>query len=80
MAKLERHVRPAIEKGWLCKCRSCGTGQLLSGYLKLRGACTFCHEELNHHKANGGPVYLTILIVGHIMAPVAAYCLRKVAA
>ena len=80
MAKLEWHVRSAIEKGWLCKFRSCGTGQLLSGYLKLQDTCTFCHEELNHHKANGLPVYLTILIVDHIMAPVAAYCLCKVAA
>jgi uncharacterized protein (DUF983 family) len=28
-----------------------------------------CHQELHHHKADDGPAYLTILIVGHLMAP-----------
>lgn len=42
---------------------------MLSGYLKVRDNCPACGEELFHHRADDGPAYLTILIVGHLMAP-----------
>ena len=32
-------------------------------------SCPVCREELHHHKADDGPAYLTILLVGHLMAP-----------
>lgn len=42
---------------------------MLRGYLKVRDECPVCGEELHHHRADDGPAYLTILIVGHLMAP-----------
>ena len=42
---------------------------MLSGYLKVRDACPVCGEVLHHHRADDGPAYLTILIVGHLVAP-----------
>ncbi len=42
---------------------------MLRGYLKVRDACPVCAEPLHHHRADDGPAYLTILIVGHLMAP-----------
>lgn len=42
---------------------------MLSGYLKVRDTCPVCKEALHHHRADDGPAYLTILIVGHLMAP-----------
>lgn len=42
---------------------------MLRGYLSVRNACPVCGESLHHHRADDGPAYLTILIVGHIMAP-----------
>lgn len=42
---------------------------MLSGYLQVRDKCTVCGEALHHHRADDGPAYLTILIVGHLMAP-----------
>lgn len=42
---------------------------MLRGYLKVRDTCPVCSEELSHHRADDGPAYLTILIVGHLMAP-----------
>ena len=42
---------------------------MLRGYLKVRDACPVCSQELHHHRADDGPAYLTILIVGHLMAP-----------
>ena len=65
----ERAVKPAMLRGWRRKCPSCGAGPMLRGYLKVRDTCPVCHEELHHHRADDGPAYLTILIVGHIMAP-----------
>jgi len=42
---------------------------MFQGYLKVVDACSTCGQELHHHRADDGPAYLTILIVGHIMAP-----------
>lgn len=41
----------------------------MKGYLKVRDDCAVCGQELHHHRADDGPAYLTILLVGHIMAP-----------
>ncbi|SLN28278.1 hypothetical protein ROA7023_00947 [Roseisalinus antarcticus] len=42
---------------------------MFDGYLKVAESCPVCAEELSHHRADDGPAYLTILIVGHLMAP-----------
>lgn len=42
---------------------------MLRSYLKVRDTCPVCGEELMHHRADDGPAYLTILIVGHLLAP-----------
>ena len=65
----ERPVRPAMLRGWRRKCPNCGTGPMMKSYLKVRDNCPVCDQELHHHRADDGPAYLTILIVGHIMAP-----------
>lgn len=59
----------AIRKGWRGKCPRCGRGSLLKSYLKVEDTCTVCKQELHHHRADDGPAYLTILVVGHLMAP-----------
>ncbi len=65
----ERELWPALFKGWRRKCPRCGNGPVLKGYLKVRQSCPVCHQEFHHHRADDGPAYLTILIVGHLMAP-----------
>jgi uncharacterized protein (DUF983 family) len=65
----ERPVWPALRRGWARHCPNCGSGPMLQGYLKVRDTCPACGEELYHHRADDGPAYLTILIVGHLMAP-----------
>ena len=64
-----RELRPALLRGWRRRCPGCGNGPLLRGYLTVRDECPVCGEALHHHRADDGPAYLTILIVGHIMAP-----------
>lgn len=65
----ERPLWPAIRRGFRRKCPNCGSGPLMKGYLQVRRTCPVCREELSHHRADDGPAYLTILIVGHLMAP-----------
>jgi len=66
---MERELKPAMLRGWRRRCPNCGSGPLLKGYLQVRDACPVCSEEMVHHRADDGPAYLTILIVGHLMAP-----------
>lgn len=63
----ERPVKQALLRGWRRRCPHCGKGPLLSGYLKVADHCSVCGEEFHHQRADDGPAYLTILIVGHIM-------------
>jgi len=65
----DRPMRPAMLRGWRRRCPNCGSGPMMRGYLNVRSDCAVCNEELHHHRADDGPAYLTILIVGHIMAP-----------
>lgn len=70
LAGADRPVGPAMLRGWRRRCPCCGAGPLLRGYLKVREACAVCGLDLRHHRADDGPAYLTILIVGHLMAPI----------
>lgn len=65
----DRPVKPALLRGWRRRCPACGQGALFDGYLKVRGTCPSCGEDLHHQRADDGPAYMTILIVGHLMAP-----------
>ena len=63
----ERPLWPAIRLGWRGRCPNCGQGALMKGYLKLRDTCPQCSEDLSHARADDGPAYVTIMIVGKVM-------------
>lgn len=63
----DRPMGPAIRNGLRRRCPNCGDGALFDGYLKVRDTCEVCRTEFHHHRADDGPAYLTILVVGHIM-------------
>lgn len=69
----DRPLKPALLRGWRRRCPNCGAGPMMRGYLKVRDACPVCGEALHHQRADDGPAYLTILIVGHLLAPVLLY-------
>jgi uncharacterized protein (DUF983 family) len=62
-----RAIKPAILRGLRLRCPNCGKGKLLHRYLKVKSNCASCGQELHHNRADDGPAYLTILIVGHIL-------------
>lgn len=65
----ERDLWPAVWKGFRRRCPCCGSGSMLKSYLQVRDHCTVCQEDFTPARADDGPAYLTILIVGHLMAP-----------
>lgn len=58
-----------IRRGAACCCPNCGKSKLFISYLKQCEQCSHCHEPLGHIRADDGPAWLTIVIVGHIFAP-----------
>lgn len=69
----DRPVGPALKRGWRRCCPNCGAGPMMRGYLTVRDSCPVCGEALHHQRADDGPAYLTILIVGHVMGPALLY-------
>lgn len=63
----QRDGKLSMLRGFRRRCPSCGEGNMFTGYLKVSDSCPACREELHHHRADDGPAYLTILIVGHIL-------------
>ncbi|SHG86474.1 Uncharacterized conserved protein, DUF983 family [Cognatiyoonia sediminum] len=63
----EREMKPAMWRGLKRKCPNCGQGSLFAGYLKTADSCSHCGQDFTAHRADDGPAYLTILVVGHII-------------
>lgn len=72
----DRPLGRALWRGFRTRCPNCGRGRLLHSYVKVNEHCTTCHEDLTPQRADDGPAYLTILIVGHIMAPLLLIAFR----
>lgn len=64
-----RPLRPAVVKGWRRRCPSCGGGALFDGYLSVQDSCDICGEVYRHHRADDAPAWLTMIVVGHLLAP-----------
>lgn len=65
----ERPTKTAMMRGFRRRCPNCGEGHIFDGYLKVSDRCPVCKEDLTAQRADDGPAYLTILVVGHLMAP-----------
>lgn len=64
---LERNVWVGLKRGLSGLCPACGRSKLFSAYLKVVPACAGCQHPLVNYKADDGPAYFTILIIGHLL-------------
>ena len=55
------------------KCPNCGEAKLFKSYLKQVDVCNHCHTKWSEIRADDGPAWLTIMVVGHIVAPLAVW-------
>jgi len=67
----QRSWQQAVRRGIRKKCPQCGHGALFAGYSKTTAYCSHCGLDLSGHEANDAPPYITILLVGHVMIPLA---------
>lgn len=64
--------RSWLRAGWrglAGKCPECGKGALFAGYTRTAGLCRACGLNLDGHRADDAPPYVTIMIVGHLTIP-----------
>jgi uncharacterized protein (DUF983 family) len=66
-----RDIWTAMKRGFRGRCPHCGEGKLFRAFLKVNDSCPSCGEDLHHHRADDLPAYLVIVIVGHIVVPIA---------
>jgi len=60
-------------RGLRGRCPACGQGRLFRAFVKVADRCDNCGEPLHHHRADDFPAYLTIVLVGHLIVPLAMY-------
>jgi uncharacterized protein (DUF983 family) len=70
----ERSAATGFRRGLARRCPNCGEGPLFRGYLKVEPTCDACGHDNGAYRADDGPAYFTLLIVGHVMiAPLLAF-------
>jgi uncharacterized protein (DUF983 family) len=67
----KRDVWAAMKRGFRGRCPRCGEGKLFRAFLKVDDRCSVCELDFTPHRADDLPAYLVIVIVGHIVVPLA---------
>ena len=67
----KRNVWTALTRGLRGRCPRCGEGKLFRAFLKVDDHCSVCKQDFTPHRADDLPAYLVIVIVGHVMVPLA---------
>lgn len=65
----KRYLWTALGRGLRGRCPRCGRAALFRAYLKQVDSCPECHEDWSVIRSDDAAPWLTILIVGHVMAP-----------
>lgn len=73
-------VRPAVQlpgsawaavwRGMRFNCPRCGDAPLFAGFLRPMPVCPACAHDWTHQRADDFPAYISMLITGHVLAPV----------
>lgn len=67
----QRDTILSIRRALRGRCPNCDRGRLFQTYLRQVDRCSACGEPWGELRADDAPPWLTILIVGHLVAPVA---------
>jgi len=67
----QRDTILSIRRALRGRCPNCDRGRLFQAYLRQVDRCATCGEPWGELRADDAPPWLTILIVGHLVAPVA---------
>ena len=61
----------ALWRGFTMRCPNCGQASLFGRFLKVVDHCPACGEEYSHHRADDFPPYLVMVVLGHLVVPIA---------
>lgn len=67
---LPKTLGAAMRRGVAGRCPRCGGARLFAGFLKPVDRCPRCSQDWTLHAADDFPPYVSIIITGHVMAPV----------
>lgn len=60
-----------LRRGLSLRCPACGQGRLFSRFLKVNPHCPACGSDNANYPADDAPPYITLMLVGHIVVPLA---------
>lgn len=61
----------SVWRGAKKACPQCGKGRLFVGYTATASHCGSCGLDISGHRADDAPPYVTIMVVGHLIIPLA---------
>lgn len=61
-----------VRRGLGLRCPECGQGRLFGRFLKVAEACETCGTDNTRYPSDDAPPYLTVVIVGHVILPLAS--------
>ncbi|MBT3989100.1 MAG: DUF983 domain-containing protein [Rhodospirillaceae bacterium] len=59
-----------MRRGLRRRCPQCGEGRIFNGYLSIYDECPVCQESLRGIRTDDAAPWATILLVGHLAAPI----------
>ena len=62
-------IAVGVRRGASLRCPKCGEGHLFGRFLKVRDRCEVCGADNTLYPSDDAPPYLTLILVGHIFAP-----------
>lgn len=65
MSTLKSLIKKVLTQG----CPKCGSGKIFSKYITLKKQCDHCGESFEKLKADDGPAWLTMMVIGHLIIP-----------
>ncbi len=63
----------AALRGVAGRCPRCGEARLFYRWLKPLADCPNCGQDWSHQRADDFPAYITIIVTGHLLAPLIIY-------
>jgi len=64
-----RNFKSLVQKVLTQSCPKCGHGKIFSKYITLKKECNHCGQSFEKLKADDGPAWLTMMLVGHLIIP-----------
>jgi len=77
MSKIMPSLLRVVGRGLRRRCPRCGVGHVFNGYLTIEDTCSHCQESFEGIRTDDAAPWATILLLGHIMAPIVMIAIKS---